>query len=182
MSEYYKIKGETLTDIADAVREKTGSTGGMLATDFAPAIRGITGIEDLTAELTEYASLNAELEEVINSLPEAGGSGGSVETCTVTISGEVSSRYPVNIAYTTVSSDGKVVGASQTCSTSSATVTCVKGTIVTVLYKSNLNITTSPTNASVLFSNVTMGVYKLTDGADTAYIFNDYNNSGGSIL
>lgn len=36
--------------------------------------------EDLTAEITEYAELNAELESVINGLPSAGGSGdGSVE-------------------------------------------------------------------------------------------------------
>jgi hypothetical protein len=42
--------------------------------------------EDVGAETTEYTSLNAELEAVINSLPEAsGGSGGSVETCTVTL-------------------------------------------------------------------------------------------------
>jgi hypothetical protein len=39
--------------------------------------------EDVGAETTEYTSLNGELEEVINSLPEAGGSGGSIETCTV---------------------------------------------------------------------------------------------------
>lgn len=131
---------------------------------------------------TDLQTLNTKYESLVEELRGKAVGGGSVETCTVTIEGATSSYYPVNIAYTTVSSDGKVVGASQTCSTSSATVTCVKGTIVTVLYKSNLNITTSPTNASVLFSNVTMGVYKLTDGADTAYIFNDYNNSGGSIL
>lgn len=46
MSEYYKIKGETLTDIADAVREKTESTGGMLATEIAPAIREFEGKVD----------------------------------------------------------------------------------------------------------------------------------------
>ena len=39
-----------------------------------------TTSEDLTAEITEYAELNAELESVINGLPSAGGSGdGSVE-------------------------------------------------------------------------------------------------------
>lgn len=32
-----------------------------------------TTSEDLDAEISEYTSLNAELEEVINSLPEAGG-------------------------------------------------------------------------------------------------------------
>ena len=42
--------------------------------------------EDVTTETTEYTSLNGELEEVINSLPDAGGSGGGEPaTCTVTI-------------------------------------------------------------------------------------------------
>lgn len=43
--------------------------------------------EDVTSETNEYTSLNTELEEVINSLPDAGsgGSGTSIETCTVTI-------------------------------------------------------------------------------------------------
>jgi hypothetical protein len=45
--------------------------------------------EDVGAETTEYTSLNAELEAVINSLPEAGGGGGgSVETCTVEITAD----------------------------------------------------------------------------------------------
>lgn len=48
-------------------------------------IAAATAGEDLSAEITEYGSLNDELEEVINSLPSAGGGGGSVETCTVTV-------------------------------------------------------------------------------------------------
>lgn len=54
------------------------------------SIFGVTGTattgEDLSAEITEYGSLNDELESVINSLPSAGSGGGaSVETCTVTV-------------------------------------------------------------------------------------------------
>lgn len=41
--------------------------------------------EDVGTETTEYTSLNVELEAVINSLPEAGGGGGSVETCTLIV-------------------------------------------------------------------------------------------------
>ena len=46
-----------------------------------------SGGEDVTAETNEYTTLNAELEEVINSLPEAdsGDSSGSIKTCAVTI-------------------------------------------------------------------------------------------------
>ncbi len=53
------------------------------------SIFGVAGTatagEDLTAEITEYGYLNDELEEVINSLPSAGGGGASLETCTATI-------------------------------------------------------------------------------------------------
>ena len=53
------------------------------------SIFGVTGTnsgaEDLSAEITQYGSLNSELESVINSLPDAGSGGGSVETCTVTV-------------------------------------------------------------------------------------------------
>lgn len=42
--------------------------------------------EDVGTETTEYTSLNAELEAVINSLPEAGSGGsGEIETCTLQI-------------------------------------------------------------------------------------------------
>jgi hypothetical protein len=52
--------------------------------------------EDVGTETTEYTALNAELEEVINSLPEAGGGSGGgsdIETCTVTINMEEGSGY-----------------------------------------------------------------------------------------
>ena len=38
---YYKIKDETLTDIADAIREKTGSSNGYSPVEMAAAIRGL---------------------------------------------------------------------------------------------------------------------------------------------
>ena len=36
MPEYYKIKGETLTNIADAIREKIGNGGGNNTSRYAP--------------------------------------------------------------------------------------------------------------------------------------------------
>lgn len=61
MSEYYLIKGETLTDMADALREKTGETGTFKTQDFATEIREIeAGGGDLDAfidgTLTEVTS------------------------------------------------------------------------------------------------------------------------------
>lgn len=49
--------------------------------------------EDVGTETTEYTSLNAELEEVINSLPSAGGGGSNFETSTVTMNIRVLCQY-----------------------------------------------------------------------------------------
>lgn len=55
MSEYYAIEKEILVDIADATREKTGETNGILAENIAGKIREITsGIE--LPELTNEGS------------------------------------------------------------------------------------------------------------------------------
>ena len=55
------------------------------------SIFGITGTheggEDISAETAEYTAQLDELEDAIDSLPNAGGGGGSVETCTVTAGG-----------------------------------------------------------------------------------------------
>jgi hypothetical protein len=67
---------------------------------------GGTASEDLNAELTEYASLNAEFEEVVNSLPNAGGggTGGNIETCTLTIVMDELDDHPLCIVTTLIDS------------------------------------------------------------------------------
>lgn len=93
-----------MTAIADAIRAKTGDTSALtldqmaidianidtsenlddvlaeqetLIDDIKTALEGkMSSSEDLSTELAEYTALNAELEEVIDSLPDAGGSGG----------------------------------------------------------------------------------------------------------
>lgn len=130
---------------------------------------------------TELQSNNADLQTIlnkVNALPEAGGGGGgSVETCTVTISGSSSSCYPRYVAYTSVDSNGEVIGANQTVSTSSVTVTCVKGSTLAVKFKSvELTANINVTNASLLFGNNPTEVFKLNDNATTASII---NRSGG---
>jgi hypothetical protein len=121
---------EKLTALADEVRELSGTTTtkglddmkndvdaanaeiseqmGLIA-QITAALEGKAGgtaSEDLNAELTEYASLNTEFEAVINSLPNAGGSGGgSIETCTLTIDMDWATDYhPLCIVTTLIDS------------------------------------------------------------------------------
>jgi hypothetical protein len=73
--------------ITPSTNSQTAVTSGVYTTGAVTVGPIPSNYEDVGAETTEYTSLNAELEAVINSLPSAGGSsgGGSVETCTVTI-------------------------------------------------------------------------------------------------
>ena len=109
MSEYL-IQGETLTSIANEIRELSGTTAAMglddmtsnldeantevasqseLIVDIIAALEGKAagGGEDISAETAEYTAQLDELEATIDGLPNAGGGGGSgaVETCTVTV-------------------------------------------------------------------------------------------------
>lgn len=137
---------------------------------------------------TELQSNNADLQTIlnkVNALPEAGGGGGggSVETCTVvlkTTAGASSSYYPVNVAYTSVDDSGNVIGVNQTVSTSSVTITCVKGLTLAIKYKSSFAATNTQTNANLLFYTSPTAVFKLDDAATSATIQNGPANAGGS--
>ena len=67
--------------------------------------------EDVGMETAEYTSLNAELEEVINNLSNAGegGGSGSIDTCTVVVTGAYAASG--SISYTAFE-DGVIVAKS----------------------------------------------------------------------
>jgi hypothetical protein len=125
---------EKLTALANEVRELSGTTttkgidtmisdidaanaeiAGQveLISQITAALEGKAGgtaSEDLNAELTEYASLNTEFEEVINSLPSAGSSGTNVETCNLTFNSADDVATSISLLlYTTVDSEGNVI-------------------------------------------------------------------------
>lgn len=86
MSEKVIINKPDMVELANEIRSKAGKTNSMNLKQLKNAVSGITGGEDVSAEIAEYAVLNNELESVIDGLPSAGGSdGGSVNTCTIQI-------------------------------------------------------------------------------------------------
>jgi hypothetical protein len=119
-----------MTAIANEIRELSGTTGTMgldamasnissanseidnqenIMSQIVSALEGKASPgqgEDVTAETEAYTSSLTTLESVINSLPDAGSGGTSLETCTVTIS---CAETFVHVAYTTVV-DGVVTG------------------------------------------------------------------------
>ena len=117
---------------------------------------------------------------VSGSYEGSGSCGVTNETCEVTISSNYTTHYPTNIAYTSVDSNGKVIGVNQAVSTSSVTITCVKGSTLAVKFKTfdSLNYYT---NASLLFYSSPTLVFKLDDDATMANITNTFGSSSGGV-
>ncbi len=95
--ERYTIEGTTLTNIADAIRSKTGSTEPIQVMEMANEIGNINGAgEDVTVETNEYTTKIAQLESAVAALEtelqgkaSGGGSVGgfesNTETCSISI-------------------------------------------------------------------------------------------------
>ena len=80
--------------ITPSTNSQTAVASGRYTTGTVTVAAIPSNYEDVATETTEYTSLNDELEDVINSLPAAGGSGGgSVDTCTVKITCSTSDIY-----------------------------------------------------------------------------------------
>ena len=122
------------------------------------------------------ASLQVILDTV-NSLPEAGNGGASLETCTVTVYGEQSATYPTGIVYTTVDANGSITYKYDTCSTSSITITCLKNSVVTVIHKSEVGLSQGWSSPYMLFKGSSISCIAV-DGSRTG--FNYSNNSAGA--
>ena len=83
---------ELFTNIANAIRAKTGSTEPIIAEDFPSAIEAIPvgGAVDLDAEVTEQETIAASQDALVGDIMaalegKAVGGGSSVNTCTVNI-------------------------------------------------------------------------------------------------
>lgn len=108
-SEIERLK-QAKEDIKTSITNKGVSVPSETKLDgMSPLIDAISQSEDLSAELTEYARLNAELEATIDSLPEAGsGGGGGVETCTIKIIDNTGYAGFFTIDFTVLQNDGSI--------------------------------------------------------------------------
>lgn len=94
--------------VTPTTSEQTAVTGGVYTTGEVKVAAIPSNYEDVADETATYTSLKDELAEVINSLPDAGSSGGSaVETCTVVIDNSANCliRY---VQCVVVGDDGKI--------------------------------------------------------------------------
>ena len=84
---------------------------------------------------TQLSNNNTKLASLIQELANkaAGGGSGGVETCTFTVSGDMGIR---DICYVGVGSDGGLSAVEDTINDVTATITCVRGSIV-ILRMSN---------------------------------------------
>lgn len=70
----YVIDEKTLTDIAESIRQKKGTSADITPENMPSEIAGITAGEDLDAVLTEQEALIAELQDVLKGKASGGGS------------------------------------------------------------------------------------------------------------
>lgn len=120
----YLIQGETLTNMADEIRTLSGTTGTMNPNEMTEHVA------DANAEIT---SQDALLDQAIAALEgkaagSGGGSGGSVETCDIslTIDDPYDSVF-LFFAYNDAEEGGKILSLA---SVMARTVTVPKGSIV----------------------------------------------------
>lgn len=158
--------------ITPSTSSQTAVASGRYTTGAITVAAIPSNYEDVETETTEYTSLNAELEEVINSLPDAGGGsgGGSVDTCNVNIlyNGDDTGTF-LSSFYTTLV-DGKVVATDMGIITDSV-ITVVKDSVFTVCLaglKTYFNVTLTDCATNGIDGNV--GIFYTTGSNPTVSI------------
>lgn len=122
---------------------------------------------------SELQSNNADLQAIldtVNALPEAS-SGPSVETCTVNVSVSGTGVSITSISYTTVA-DGEVSAVRYSVGAAEASISCLCGSLVVVVYSRNCWETENTNSEYLGYIHLsTIRPYKITAGAgETANI------------
>ena len=98
----------------------------------------VTGTFSIDSELNAQDELIAQIQAAVDNLPEVGSGGSSYDTCTVNIStdGNVSI---LQIAYITVSSNGKIEFVRDSSDPNSYNLTCLCGSAISIHVSLNIN-------------------------------------------
>lgn len=81
MANKHENLNSLFTNIADAIREKTGGTATIVADDFPDAIRAIPTSEDLSAEITAQDAVIAQIQSALEG--KAAGGNTTYNTCQI---------------------------------------------------------------------------------------------------
>lgn len=129
-----QLSTQAAKTITPSTSSQTAVASGKYTTGAVTVAAIPSNYEDLTAETTTYTGLISDLRAAVNALPDAGsggGSGGSVETCTVEI--DITGAGGLSgYAHTTVDANGDVVyyDSGTIASQNTATISCVINTIL----------------------------------------------------
>lgn len=124
--------------------------------------------EDVGTETTEYTSLNTELEEVINSLPNAGGSeGGSIGTCTVTLIHE-SGLDSCQVFYNSLENDLMVGESVYWYGQEIPDIVALQGSVITIINAMNIGVMDDYGLNNCIISNGGILLDKIADQVNIA--------------
>lgn len=95
----YENLTSLFTNIADAIREKTGGTATIVADDFPDAIRAISPSENLDVEIQEQKEKIAELESILAEKAAVAGRNDLINVSIQGSSGQSGRAFYINESY-----------------------------------------------------------------------------------
>ena len=153
----YKIDSSLLTAQADEIRTLNGTTATMNPSQMT------TALQSANAEVAEQEQKIVEITEMLQGKAMGGGSGTSVETCTVTINSITNITY---LVYTGIDSEGLTKHIQENPGTLSCTFVAVQGSLILFRKEDESDfIVSSYTNADYLMSD--------GDGQEVVYLHNN---------
>lgn len=136
--EYVICDKTDLVAVADAIREKTGSTDGLTVSGLADAVRGAE--VNLDAEITEQENIISLIQAALEGKAASGGGVTVPEMCTINYEVEASDEGYDNlsnfagfdISYVGIDENNQISSITRTYTGLTGSFTCVKGSWVNI--------------------------------------------------